>query len=59
MIKPCPFEKSHVNKDRLYKPYPMYEQLGTITCIQVYCPCGAKGPNASTEKEAIEKWNNR
>jgi hypothetical protein len=53
-MKPCPFNPKHRCLGAFY--FAAREEKGAW---RVRCECGAAGPSAETEKEAIELWNKR
>lgn len=48
-MRPCPFCGSHAAGSEAY----------SHGLCNVVCGCGARGPDAPTEQEAIELWNAR
>jgi Lar family restriction alleviation protein len=61
-LSPCPF-CGNDSKDEFLISFE-YRTIGgdpttTYKVFNVYCSCGALGPDGHTRKEAIERWNGR
>jgi len=61
-LKPCPFcgNSNIKDLDIYFQGRNSLHVKNKVRCYSVHCwNCGANGTVASTEKRAVEKWNNR
>lgn len=58
VMQPCPFARTLGSE---HKPLRLLRMQNTVSILSekrwVHCYCGASGPFADTDAEAIEAWN--